>query len=219
LHRAPTHTLRSLHVAVSDRTRSLRRSRSTRRRCGHGRQREQLLLLQREQQLRHQGRGPFHVTAAGRSTSRPLAVRQHGRWPSLNNEANRPSRPLATSTFCCYCARSSTRCAALAAGDFLRARGASIVHTQRASGLAGRDRASATADAQAASAATAPALQRAAQRSLSVTFFALEALRSYTRSVRLVSQDETAHRPRPTRKQLLLLVVVGFFALGCDRCR
>jgi hypothetical protein len=53
-----------------------------------------------------------------------------------------------------------------------------------------------------------------------VTFFALEALRSYTRSVRLVSLDETAHRPRPTRKQLLLLLLrQRFIALGVARCR
>jgi hypothetical protein len=52
-----------------------------------------------------------------------------------------------------------------------------------------------------------------------VTFFALEALRSFTRSVRLVSLSETAHRPQPVRKQLLLLLRQRFIALGVARCR
>jgi hypothetical protein len=52
-----------------------------------------------------------------------------------------------------------------------------------------------------------------------VTFFALEALRSYTRSVRLVSLNETAHRLRPTRKQLLLLLRQRFTAPFSARCR
>ena len=52
-----------------------------------------------------------------------------------------------------------------------------------------------------------------------MTFFALEALRSFTRSVRLLSLSETAHRPLPTRKQLLLLLRQRFIALGVARCR
>jgi len=52
-----------------------------------------------------------------------------------------------------------------------------------------------------------------------MTFFALEALRSHTRSVRLVSLDETEHRPRPTRKQLLLLLRQRLIALGVAHCR
>ena len=94
-------------------------------------------------------------------------------------------------------------------------------YMQLAFRIARRDLATGRAGgARAAAAASVSALGRTELRSLSVTFLALDALRSYVQ-LALVSHGKMARRPLPTSGQLLMLQLrslsVTFFALDVLR--